>query len=80
MDCYFDQIIYLQQIILLIEDEVARLKAIKEAYRVLKIGVPSFSFLNFDARIRSVKFAIFSISTPFEEVVIKLLNLISSWF
>lgn len=56
-DCCFDQIIYLQQIICLIEDEAARLKAIKEAYRVLKIGgIALFSFLNFDARIRSAMY------------------------
>jgi SAM-dependent methyltransferase len=52
-DCCFDQIVYLQQIICLIEDELGRLNAIKEAYRILKIGGTAiFSFLNFDARIR----------------------------
>lgn len=50
----FDQIIYLQQMICLIETETVRLKALKEAYRILNIGGTAlFSFLNFDARIRN---------------------------
>jgi ubiquinone/menaquinone biosynthesis C-methylase UbiE len=47
----FDQIIYLQQIICLIEAEGDRLKAIQESYRILKPGgIGLFSFLSFDSR------------------------------
>lgn len=50
----FDQIIYLQQVICMIEEESARLKAINESYRVLKRGgVALFSFLSYEARICS---------------------------
>lgn len=53
-DSSFDQILYLQQIICTIDDEVGRLKALKEAYRILKSGGNAlFSFLSFDARSRS---------------------------
>jgi ubiquinone/menaquinone biosynthesis C-methylase UbiE len=47
----FDQIIYLQQIICLIETSAARLKALQESYRILKPdGTGLFSFLNFESR------------------------------
>lgn len=47
----FDQIIYLQQIICLIETSAARLKALQESYRILKPGGTGlFSFLNFESR------------------------------
>jgi SAM-dependent methyltransferase len=50
-DCSFDQIIYLQQIICLIEGESDRLKAILESYRILKPGgIGLFSFLSFESR------------------------------
>lgn len=50
----FDQIIYLQQIISSIEDDGDRLKALKEAYRILKSGGTALlSFLSFEARSRS---------------------------
>jgi ubiquinone/menaquinone biosynthesis C-methylase UbiE len=50
-DCSFDQIIYLQQIICLIETEPARLQALRESYRILKPGgIGLFSFLSFEAR------------------------------
>ena len=53
-DCSFEQILYLQQIISAIDDELGRLKALKEAYRILKVGGTAlFSFLSFDARISS---------------------------
>jgi ubiquinone/menaquinone biosynthesis C-methylase UbiE len=53
-DCYFDQIVYLQQIMCCIDDPLGRLKAFNEAYRILKTGGTAlFSFLSFDARIRS---------------------------
>lgn len=53
-DASFDSLLYLQQIICFIEDESSRLKAIEEAYRILKIGgIVLFSFLNFQARVRS---------------------------
>jgi ubiquinone/menaquinone biosynthesis C-methylase UbiE len=46
-----DQIIYLQQIICLIETSTARLKALQESYRILKPGGTGlFSFLNFESR------------------------------
>jgi ubiquinone/menaquinone biosynthesis C-methylase UbiE len=53
-DCSFEQIIYLQQIICSIEEEENRLKATKEAYRILRNGGTAlFSFLSFEARCRT---------------------------
>lgn len=50
-DNSFDQIIYLQQIICLIETVADRLKAIQEAYRILSTGGTGlFSFLSFESR------------------------------
>ena len=50
----FEQIIYLQQIVCVIEEEDKRLKALTEAYRILKNGGTAlFSFLNFESRIKS---------------------------
>lgn len=50
----FEQIIYLQQIVSVIEEEDKRLKALREAYRILKKdGTALFSFLNFESRIKS---------------------------
>lgn len=50
-DSSFDQIIYLQQIICVIENEASRLKAMQEAYRILRPGGTAlFSFLTFEAR------------------------------
>jgi SAM-dependent methyltransferase len=50
-DCSFDRIVYLQQIICLIDDREDRLKALHESYRILKPGgIGLFSALNFDAR------------------------------
>ncbi|AFY93785.1 class I SAM-dependent methyltransferase [Chamaesiphon minutus] len=47
----FEQIIYLQQIICLIETSTARLQALQESYRILKPGGTGlFSFLNFESR------------------------------
>jgi SAM-dependent methyltransferase len=47
----FEQIIYLQQIICLIEQEADRLQALREAYRILKQGGTGlFSFLSFESR------------------------------
>lgn len=52
-DGFFDQLVYLQQIICCIEDDLGRLSAFKEAYRTLrKGGTALFSFLNFDYRAR----------------------------
>ncbi|MBW4646783.1 MAG: class I SAM-dependent methyltransferase [Goleter apudmare HA4340-LM2] len=52
-DCSFKQILYLQQIICSIEKEEERLKAVKEAYRILQNGgIALFSFLSFEARSR----------------------------
>jgi SAM-dependent methyltransferase len=54
-DNSFDQIIYLQQIICLIESAADRFKAIQEAYRILTTGGTGlFSFLSFESR--SAKF------------------------
>jgi ubiquinone/menaquinone biosynthesis C-methylase UbiE len=53
--CYFDQILYLDQIISSIEDEGNRLQTFKEAYRILKTGGTAlFSFLSFEARSSSL--------------------------
>ncbi|MEG3934355.1 class I SAM-dependent methyltransferase [Microcoleus sp. T3_B1] len=50
----FEQIIYLQQIVCFIEEEEKRLKALTEAYRILKNGGTAvFSFLSFESRIKS---------------------------
>jgi SAM-dependent methyltransferase len=50
-DCSFDQIIYLQQIICLIEQREDRLKALHESYRILKPGgIGLFSVLSFESR------------------------------
>lgn len=50
----FEQIIYLQQIVCFIEEGDKRLKAFREAYRILKNdGTALFSFLNFESRIKS---------------------------
>jgi SAM-dependent methyltransferase len=50
-DSSFDQIVYLQQIICLIENERDRLQALREAYRILKPGGTGlFSFLSFESR------------------------------
>jgi SAM-dependent methyltransferase len=50
-DSSFDQIVYLQQIICLIEQESARLQALKESHRILRSGGTGlFSFLSFESR------------------------------
>jgi ubiquinone/menaquinone biosynthesis C-methylase UbiE len=50
-DRSFDQIIYLQQIICLIEGRANRLKAVQESYRILKQGgIGIFSVLSFESR------------------------------
>ncbi|MFB2836044.1 class I SAM-dependent methyltransferase [Floridanema evergladense] len=54
-DCSFEQILYLGQMVSSIDDELGRLKALKEAYRILNIGGTAlFSFLSFESRISSV--------------------------
>jgi SAM-dependent methyltransferase len=56
-DSSFDQIIYLQQIMCIIDDELGRLNAFKEAYRILKTGGTAlFSFLNYDVRTKSIMY------------------------
>src|SRR6476469_139264 len=53
-DCSFDQILYLGQMVSSIDDELGRLKALKEAYRILNVGGTAlFSFLCFESRISS---------------------------
>lgn len=50
-DSSFDQIVYLQQIICLIEKREDRLTAVRESYRILKPGgIGLFSALSFDSR------------------------------
>ncbi|PPS39825.1 bifunctional 2-polyprenyl-6-hydroxyphenol methylase/3-demethylubiquinol 3-O-methyltransferase UbiG [Chroococcidiopsis sp. TS-821] len=54
-DSSFDQIIYLQQILSVIEDENGREKALQEAYRILKKqGMALFSFLCFESRMNNI--------------------------
>lgn len=56
-DGAFDQIIYMQQILSLIESPAMREKALAEALRVIRPGgVALFSFLSFEARSRSAKY------------------------
>lgn len=53
-DGSFEQALYLCQMISSIDDELGRLKALKEAYRILKVGgIALFSFLSFDSRINN---------------------------
>jgi SAM-dependent methyltransferase len=50
-DHYFDQIVYLQQIICLIDNKADRLSAVQEAHRILNPGgVGLFSVLSFESR------------------------------
>ncbi|OKH25078.1 class I SAM-dependent methyltransferase [Chroogloeocystis siderophila] len=59
-DSSFDQIVYLQQIVSLIENKIERSKAIQEAYRVLKKqGIALFSFLCLDSRRQSIQYLSF---------------------
>jgi SAM-dependent methyltransferase len=52
-DNSFEQILYLQQLISLIDVEADRLNALKESYRILKPGgIGLFSFLSFESRQR----------------------------
>ena len=58
-DNSFDQILYLQQILCLLESE-DRLKAMQESLRILKSGgVGLFSFLNFESRSSEFPFSIY---------------------
>lgn len=59
-DSSFDQIVYLQQIICLIENREDRLKALHESYRILKQGgIGLFSVLSFESRSSSAIYAIY---------------------
>jgi SAM-dependent methyltransferase len=59
-DRQFDQIIYLQQIICLIEKRADRLNAVQESYRILKQdGIGLFSVLSFESRSSSAIYAIY---------------------
>ena len=59
-DSRFDQVLYLQQIINSIEEETDRLKSIKEAYRVLKVGGTAiFSFLLFEIRNQNALYVLY---------------------
>lgn len=59
-DSSFDQILYLQQIISLIDDEVGRPKAVKEAYRILRVGGTAlFSFISFETKTGGVMYQLY---------------------
>jgi SAM-dependent methyltransferase len=59
-DRSFDQSIYLQQIICLIENKSDRLKAVQESYRILKQGgISLFSVLSFESRNSHVIYSIY---------------------
>jgi ubiquinone/menaquinone biosynthesis C-methylase UbiE len=59
-DSSFDQIVYLQQIICLIETKEDRLKAVQESYRILKPGgIGLFSVLSFESRSLQFIYAIY---------------------
>ena len=50
-DSFFDQIVYLQQFICVLDNGEARAKALKEACRILKVGgMALFSFLSFKTK------------------------------
>ncbi len=60
-DGSFDQIIYLQQVICMIENAQSRRQAMSEAYRILRPGgVALFSFLSHDVRSHSLPYRLFS--------------------
>lgn len=55
-DNAFEQIIYLQQLLSMMEDKNDRLKAAQEAYRILeKGGTALFSFLCFEGKLQTTK-------------------------
>ncbi|MEI2580258.1 class I SAM-dependent methyltransferase [Scytonema sp. PRP1] len=59
-DGEFEQLLYLQQVISLIEDEAGRYNAFQEAYRILKKGGTAiFSLLNFDSRVTSPLYTLY---------------------
>ncbi len=59
-DNSLDQIVYLQQIICLIEDRASRLRAVRESYRILKLGgIGLFSALSFESRNSSVIYSVY---------------------
>jgi SAM-dependent methyltransferase len=59
-DHRFDQIIYLMQILCTLEAETESLKAVQEAYRILKPGgIGLFSVLNFEIRSSQPIFSIY---------------------
>lgn len=61
-DCSFDQIIYLQQVLCLIEEEESRLQALMEACRILKPGgIALFSFLSLEGRRSNVTHRAYSV-------------------
>jgi SAM-dependent methyltransferase len=56
-DGFFDQIIYLQQILSLIEGKSAILNVLQEAHRVLRPGGTGlFSFLSYDVRTQNIRY------------------------
>lgn len=57
---FFDNLIYLQQVICFIEEDSLRKKAIEEAYRILKPGGTAlFSFLSYEARITNKMYSMY---------------------
>ena len=56
-DACFDQIIYLEQVVCLIEGRENRLRALGEAFRILRPGGTAlFSFLSYDVRSRQLPY------------------------
>ncbi|WP_041661305.1 class I SAM-dependent methyltransferase [Acaryochloris marina] len=59
-DCFFDNAIYLQQVVCYPDSDTERLKVLQEAYRILKVGgIAIFSVLLFDARLKSLAYSLF---------------------
>jgi ubiquinone/menaquinone biosynthesis C-methylase UbiE len=59
-DSNFDQMLYLQQIISLIDDDAGRAKAMKEAYRILRVGGTAiFSFISFETKTGGVMYQLY---------------------
>jgi SAM-dependent methyltransferase len=59
-DSSFDQILYVQQLISIIDDGAGRAKALKEAYRILRVGGTAiFSFISFETKTGGIMYQLY---------------------